>query len=921
MLSGQFKRFFVVTFTVAVLSFIQLGAFWTDTQATTKKDVKLTVLYTTDLYGALRDFRCKRPGVPGGTMKPADIDFANLLYQVNRVRKDVVQKQQLPPPLLFNTGDNLATGLAARFLLEFEGLAGVDFVADVFERFGYNLIGIGNHEFSVPPKKLHDFLMQARLKGLMFSAANLEKAPKDHALKKFVNRDGAKETKYFIFQRGGVKVGVFHVVPNELQKKVARTAVKGVTFGDPSSVVGELVPKLRDELNVDVVIVLSHIGKKSQELANSTAGIDLIITNDLRLRYTDPNTYKPATKTQALSTFDKQGRGVHIVGSAKYGRMLGRVDLVVRKTSGAKSKVISFRADSIPLHKKQYEPELRRELVKWESSYCKRWGNPIGNGRIRNKKGMSRKQFMDYILNLIRKKTKTEIAFINTGAVRKAPFPLKGYITKDDLYRALPFTKGSTIEIVPLKGSDISGLLDSYWDVNKPNSRKALHFAGVENGPNGTTINGRAIDDAGTYWVTTISYVAKESSGWITVPKKKRILLKYTDGSAPMLRRMMLHHFARDRYRKLHKESMPPKPKAPIDPETGEPKKGVKLPPPKPFTKSEIPYNGNFVNLADRIAAKAAIEASIGLAAIFIDPINIGTFYTQKDTLSGGFYQKFQMNFSITARFQAETRMHLWKNELSVGYDVDQSAQWTTENGGRIGQSVFQENNDLVTIRSEYRFRYFETVFPGRHEWYYTSPFVEALLETEMTRGSRPDIDKDEDFFKLGLATERFRHFEVRAKAGLSFKINDYLSFRVGAAGRREFALEYKKQNENTAQVVRTEFNFGFSADFELQSWQFLTLGSTTFAYEAKAEYLATGIVGDPNKSGIIHDFTWTNSISMALSSALSVALGLKFYVYQGLFPINPNDENSAVGSGPVAFRFEPTITLRFNAQTRGQTF
>ena len=122
-----------------------IGTLWSELQASPTKPVKLTVLFSTDLYGNLREFRCKRPGVKDFQAEEAKIDISNLLYQVKQIRQKLVQLDQLPPPLIFNTGDNLGTALTARFLLEYEGLAGVDFIAKVFHRFSFDLIGLGNH--------------------------------------------------------------------------------------------------------------------------------------------------------------------------------------------------------------------------------------------------------------------------------------------------------------------------------------------------------------------------------------------------------------------------------------------------------------------------------------------------------------------------------------------------------------------------------------------------------------------------------------------------------------------------------------------------------------------------------------------------------------------------------------------------------
>ncbi|MCB9637621.1 MAG: bifunctional metallophosphatase/5'-nucleotidase [Myxococcales bacterium] len=921
---------------------------------------ELTILYTTDVNGQFRDFRCRRRGVAGYQHEAAKRDISNLLFQVNRVRKDIVgryldpTRNQDAKPLLFNTGDNLGISLAARFLLEFEDLSGVEFIAEVFRRFSYDLIGLGNHEFSVPNrKKLQQFIERAVLeKDLRFSAANLE-APADHPIAKLINKQGPDKVKAFVFEQTfrrtyktkdstgkevertfekKIKVGAFHLVPNELEKKVTSSIVKGMKFSDPGSKASEVATWLRDEKKVDVVIMLSHLegsksnGAKVKEVLGSASGIDLVITNELR----------DGEKATFTGTFDRAGKGVYIVGGAAYGSQLGRVRLRVKKPKDDEAgKVLSAQIDSIPLKDDKYDTELRRDLIKWESSYCRRWGQPLGDGRIREKYNMSQENFAKYMLNSIRELTRAEVAIINRGAIRKRPFGdsgLSGYVTKDDLYRALPFNE--KIEILRVKGSVLSGL---------SNSSDKFYFAGFD----GSNVNGRSIEESQVYTVATITYVANGREGGFEKENViSRVPFVYSNAAPEHIRDMMIHHFSTNGFRRL------PKAPAPAAPESMEDKdkKNFK---PKNFSKEEIPFTGDFVNLADRAAFKWTGRVELNFRSIFLGPINIGTFYQQKDTLSGGFYEKYAGTIAAETKFQVDTRAHLWVTTFNLNYGIDVSRQWSPGPPAEPSRElIFQESDDKFSIRTEYSFRYFEALFPGKQRWFYTNPFVEAQFDIELTRSSRPDLTPEQAFNKLGV-TDIFQNTEVKTKLGFSFQpFRDYLfnqareqevqklqekypkrgipswqavdlQIKLAFAVRRQLAL-FLQTKPGSVSAVNTDFNIGFSAEYKLNSFRLGMIGKTPITWDSGAEYLFTVVVA-PNKPELgtlfVHDLAWDNKISVQIVGGLKLSLGMRLIVYSGFFQRDPNNTASKLEQGPIAFRLDPNISLSFDWGARGQAY
>ncbi len=850
----------------------------------------LTILFTNDLYGQVREFRCNRPGVKDFTYEPVDKDFSNLLYLVEHHRKLALQRGE-PPALLFNTGDNLATSLASRFLLEdTKKKKGSRFLVDVMKRFRYDLIGVGNHEFSVSTKRLKPFLKRAHKEGLRFSVANLVAKDPEHPMAKYTNRDGKKKTPYFILERAGFKIGVFHVVPNEMEKEVSQHRVKGISFKDPKEVGQEIVKKLREEEKVDFVIALSHLERRSssgtvvREYLKEVPGIDLMISNELRADGVP----------MSITVADPKTGNIQAMGGYRYGTHLGSARIKLKRDSEGKVIQTYFQIKWFPLDSEKFDQGLRGELLGWEKKYCEQWGSPLGKGRIVEADGMTHEQYLKYLLDTMRYLTKTEVALINQKAVKELSFPIKGYITRDDIFRAMPFNE--PIVTMRLKGSQLKEIAEKYNDPKV--KRTKLLFAGIADGK----INGRPIVDDAMYSVATIRFIAEGAEGWIEQPKKgkHKLSIPIGPGGWPLrLRFMTDEHFDKSyfiQYRKRFRGKR-------------------RLNKPDKDGNVELPYKHPIVRLEDEVAWSFRNENNLNFTSIFIGPINSSTVYNQKDTFNGGFFQKLQFSGSLKLEFQMDTRIHLWITKVNLEYEADTNTQYK-ENTNNFPQ-IFQENTDRIQLRTEYHFRYFSALFPDNPKWYHTSPFVEFQLETEFSRGSRPNLTEKEFLVDNN---EIFRHFETRAKAGLSFKLLDPLTLKIGFAWRKQWALELVLQ-QGKQPIVNLDHTIGGSVDLELTTIPLFKIGGTPINYESTANYLLTFIVGGRANQATfaLHELNWDNKIAFTVIGGLEFVIGFRMTLFKGAYRANTNDANAALVEGPPALRLEPRFSIRYAWGARGQ--
>lgn len=938
-------------------------------------EIPLSILYSTDISGEIRRFQCRERG----TSWQQQIDMANHLYQVQQLRQKHRQ-EGLPAPLLFNTGDNLAPAIASRFLVDFEGIAGIDAIADVFGRFQFDLIGLGNHEFSVPPDKLYSFLRRTQTLGIPFTAANL-KVERLHPLFVLINRNtNNRPQRYFIFERTyrgqTIRIGVFHLIT---QKTGANPDhLKGITFEDP----GTTTQSILEEINklqppVDLVIALSHLergdqtkGSEIKQLADGADGIHLVISNDFR----DQNNHLK------VHTYVTQERTVYLVGGARYGSLLGHLQLRIQKKAGEKAKLLSMHIQSIAPAQEKYDHALRRELVKWEVAYCNAWGKPLGRGVIRDPEGMTFDQFRKYVLNYMRYLSRSEIAFLNQGALRSGGdtrFPLKQFITRDDIYQSMPFD--NTMYIFRLRGSELSDFLSSSSYDNE-----ALIFEGWDSGS--SQVNGRAVENDKYYTVVTNAYLAQkrlraledevkqqkaevarlrkdktggnlsESQKQLSVKQEKYAALqaamrrlRYEDCAPekgescyPRIRSSLIHHFASNAFQDLPPSPPPPPKKESTDTTSTDTTKKSKPkpppPPPEPFGPYEIPYTAEFYRLSDWPSWKFDSLINLGFNAIFVSPVNLETY---GEIGAGDPFREYSGRGQLQLNFEVGNPRHVWFNELNLLYGIYFRSAWDRSRTASISNpeqqvtNVVDEKDDEVRFTTGYKLR----------GWDRASIFLKYVLLTEFSLRRRPDLS-DEAYIQQ-FKEVRYRLFQMLPELGMDFtayKAKDggstELKFSFSLYWRKEFALQMTpdpesgrfKQMQQRGEVLRlpdTNHYLGFSVGYQLSDLVLASIGTRNFTFTSKGLYkLAFSITPNLPQQALLltHEINFEATFKFALTTFISFDLGVVVYVLRGTLQKTIQEGSATVDpnlriQGPWAFRITPNASLTFRWGARGQSF
>lgn len=277
-----------------------------------KELIKITILHTNDTHSHIEPFPDNDPKYPGLG------GFARRAALIKRIRS---QEKNV---LVFDAGD-VYQGSPYFNLYKGE----VEF--KLMSEMGYDAMTFGNHEFD---NGIEGIINQAPNMNFPFINSNYN--VDDTALKD-------KVLKYKIFEKQGVKIGVFGLGV-KLSGLVNNSNFGNIKYENPYEKAAEITFKLKKELKCDMIICLSHMGLNSEddqpcdiELAKQSKNIDLIIGGHTHTFIDKPYIFKNSDKKDVL---------VAQVGWA--GVKLGKIDFFLVK--GTEYKFAN--SESIKINKK-----------------------------------------------------------------------------------------------------------------------------------------------------------------------------------------------------------------------------------------------------------------------------------------------------------------------------------------------------------------------------------------------------------------------------------------------------------------------------------------------------------------------------------------------------------------------------------------
>ena len=360
----------------------------------------------------------------------------------------------------------------------------MDALARLFARAGYDAAGLGHNELSLGPEVLPALLAALAKQGLPVVASNLHCEDVRRATCRELRED-------VLVERAGVRVGVLATMSRAVWAGLPVSSARGLSLADPVQAVRAGVRRLRAR-GASVVVLLSDGPRdaraldEADELAHHLAEAppaerpDVVLASGLA----DLDGHHPVRLLRRDDAPPVFGSSGGVAGFSRVTVLPGQPPV--------------FSVSALAAVGATPDVETAKLLSAAAVRFCARYGTPVAPAPLA--RPVDRDTFVDYVLQVMRRRAGAEIAVINRPFVKRAAFPLRGKLTRADLYRALPYR--AQIGVASLSGAVLDGAFAKAW--GKPR----LAVVGLARDGGQTKVNGRALDKGRRYRVATIAFVA-----------------------------------------------------------------------------------------------------------------------------------------------------------------------------------------------------------------------------------------------------------------------------------------------------------------------------------------------------------------------------------------------------------------------------
>ncbi len=476
------------------ISVFILACAWLGCAAQTRT---VTILYTNDFHAAVEPMKATwlvdQPMIGGGKALGAWI---------------AMMRRTEPNPFLFDSGD-LFTGQAISTLTRGQG------PIEIFKSIGYDAVCYGNHEFDYGIPVAEGY---AKSEPFPVLSANL-----------FYRSDGRPFARpYAIVARNGIRIGVIGIFGVDAVPSTAPAIWKTLEARDPIPILRELVPRLRKQ--VDLIVVLAHQGETGPMQSDAEAhpevqrnfdadkatvaavpGIDVFVGGHAH-RGIEVPWVSPQTGSIVVQTY---GRGTTL------GVLQLVYDSAQRKVVGHSGNLVRVVPGVFPV-----PPLVDATITRWLEE-CGRLGKEqLGSvSSALTRSYDSESALGDLVTDAMAWKGAAPIAFENAGGIR---FDLPaGPIALYDVVSAFPFI--NSLVTMDLTGKQIREILEQSltlkvgmmqvaglrvrYDPKRPEYKRVVE---VE-------VAGQPLDDERVYRVATNSFVATGGDHYATFLDAKRV--------------------------------------------------------------------------------------------------------------------------------------------------------------------------------------------------------------------------------------------------------------------------------------------------------------------------------------------------------------------------------------------------------------
>lgn len=462
------------------------------------QDVSLTILHTSDLHSRLFPYDFDPTFTDNGLClndgQGPYGGIARIGYILERERSKAVRSLHL------DSGDCFQGAIVFN---EYFGEAEFRSMTEI----GLDAAVVGNHEFDASAANLAS--QYSAHGGFALLAANYDFESS--------SEPWATDLEHYVlpsamYDLDGLRVGVIGLGNlSSLNSIYDESNSMGITVIEAEDVIPRESSKLRAQ-GADIVIVLSHKGMDDDfELARTITGFDLIIGGHHHVAIDPP----------PVITNEVTGKRIPVVHSGAFAKFIGRLDVVVRD-----GNILSTDYTLFPVHSgvpqdpdvvelmDEYQEMLDydfnlEQVIGYAEEKLTRYGSSGGDSMLGNLSADAMRFYQG---------VETEIALTNTLGIRADI--AAGDITLDTIYNSMPFD--NTITTMFLSGREVQELLDyvasrsSDRGCNSQAQISGMSFVMdcAQQVACDIVINGRALDENGTYELATNNYIANGGSGF-----------------------------------------------------------------------------------------------------------------------------------------------------------------------------------------------------------------------------------------------------------------------------------------------------------------------------------------------------------------------------------------------------------------------
>ncbi|WP_224333301.1 bifunctional metallophosphatase/5'-nucleotidase [Haloprofundus halobius] len=357
---------------------------------------------------------------------------------------------------------------------------------------------VGNHEFDYG---VDGFTEAAEASSFPWVATNLVYEDSEEPI--------AGAERYVVVERGGVRVGVLGTIYQGLDGSVSDDlGAAGLTVLDPVETVDEYENRLREEEDVDVVVVLDHIGvRAAEELAEST-DVDVVLAGHDEQAY-EPSVVSGTVVSEAEANANYLSE-IHLTVedgavTAAEGELLETA--AVEKNERVSEIINEYRAEV------NLDEVIATTETELDASANLNYHEETAIGNL--------------VTDAMREKAGADVAITNAGGIRSDASYGPGELTGGDVFNVLPFD--NTLTTLELTGEDLVETLASQVvtlesetgqqygaEVSQQVSGVRFEWVGHEGSElvRDVYVGGEPVDADETYAVAVNSYMAGGGSGF-----------------------------------------------------------------------------------------------------------------------------------------------------------------------------------------------------------------------------------------------------------------------------------------------------------------------------------------------------------------------------------------------------------------------